>query len=130
MNKSAIIKSIQAQLPEALAIYAFGSQIHGTNTSSSDLDLAVLVPGYTDPLALWQLANQLANQLEFEVDLLDFRAASTIMQNQILHTGERWWHLDSQADAYEAAVLSEMTNLKAARGKLLATIAESGTIYE
>lgn len=42
-----------------------------------------------------------------EVDLVDMRAASTVMQYQILTTGKRWFAADTQADFYEVAVLSE-----------------------
>ncbi len=37
--------AIRAELPNAMAIYAFGSQVLGTAGPSSDLDLAVLVAG-------------------------------------------------------------------------------------
>jgi hypothetical protein len=91
--------------------------------------LALLVPGYAAPLELWDMASTLANSLGCEVDLLDFRSASTVMQNQILWSGERWWFLNSQVDGYEASILSELTNLNTARGKLLEDIAQSGSIY-
>ncbi|WP_292996284.1 nucleotidyltransferase domain-containing protein [Nitrosomonas sp.] len=40
-------------MPNLLAIYAFGSRIQGTAQIDSDLDLAVLVAGYAEPLVLW-----------------------------------------------------------------------------
>jgi hypothetical protein len=49
------------------------------------------VPGAALTLQLWELANQLANQLGYEVDLLDLRAASTVMQYQIIIKGIRLW---------------------------------------
>ena len=63
------------------------------------------------------------------VDLLDFRAASTVMQYQILLGGERWWALDSQAALLEAAVLSEKTKLDEARVGLLNDIKATGRVY-
>ena len=36
----------------------------------SDLDLAVLVAGYAEPLALWELAGDLADLVGCPVDLL------------------------------------------------------------
>lgn len=41
------------------------------------------------------------------VDLLDLRAASTVMQYQIIITGQRWWARDAQAPLFEVAILSE-----------------------
>lgn len=129
MNRTAIIQTLQTRLPHLLAIYAFGSRIAGTARPDSDLDLAVLVAGYAEPLALFDLAGELADVAGCAVDLLDLRAASTVMQHQILTTGERWWALDAQAALFEAAMLSEKTALDSARAELLADIQQRGTVY-
>jgi len=129
MNHTAIIQHLQAQLPKLLAIYAFGSRIQGTHNAQSDLDLAVLVAGYADPLHLWSLAQTLSDITHCPVDLVDLRAASTVMQYQIITTGECWWQLDVQAGIYEAFILSEKTALDTARADLLADIQKTGSIY-
>ncbi|MHB8920340.1 MAG: type VII toxin-antitoxin system MntA family adenylyltransferase antitoxin [Halothiobacillus sp.] len=129
MNREAIIQMLQNRVPDLLAIYAFGSRIQGTAGPGSDLDLAVLVAGYAEPLALWALAGDLADMAGCPVDLLDLRAASTVMQYQIITTGQRWWASDAQAALFEAAVLSEKTALDTARAGLLADIQMKGTIY-
>lgn len=54
-----LVDAIRTRLPNAMAIYAFGSQVQGTAGAQSDLDLAVLVAGYADPLVLWDLTSQL-----------------------------------------------------------------------
>jgi len=125
-----VTQTIQAYIPNLLAIYAFGSRIQGTANAQSDLDLAVLVEGYADSVQLFDLANQLADQLGYEVDLLDMRAASTVMQYQIIITGERWWAKDVlQVGLFESMVLSEKTNLDEARAPLLADIQARGSVY-
>jgi uncharacterized protein len=43
------------------------------------------------------------------VDLLDLRAASTVMQYQIITTGQRWWVKYVQPALFESVVLSEKT---------------------
>lgn len=129
MNRDAIVHALRARVPKLLAIYAFGSRIDGTARPQSDLDLAVLVAGYAEPLALFDLAGELADSAGCVVDLLDLRAASTVMQYQIITTGQRWWALDAQAALFEAAVLSEKTALDAARAGLLADIQQRGTVY-
>jgi predicted nucleotidyltransferase len=129
MNRQDVCTLLQAQLSDLLAIYAFGSRVSGDAGPNSDLDLAVLVAGYADPLLLWDLSGELADLTGCPVDLLDFRAASTVMQYQILTTGERWWAPDSRADIYEAAILSEKTELDTARAGLLADIQQRGSIY-
>ena len=129
MNRATIVQLLQDRLPDLLGIYAFGSRIQGTAGPDSDLDLAVLVAGYAEPLALWTLAGDVEDIASCPVDLLDFRAASTVMQHQIITTGERWWARDAQAALFEAAVLSEKTALDTARAGLLADIQTRGTVY-
>lgn len=129
MNRAAIQQALQGQLPGLMAIYAFGSRIQGGARADSDLDLAVLVAGYAEPLMLWNLSGDLAELAGCPVDLLDLRAASTVMQYQIITTGQRWWAKDVQAGIYEAAVLSDKTALDRARAGLLADIKEEGSVY-
>ena len=124
-----IIQTLQARVPDLLAIYAFGSRLHGTAGPDSDLDLAVLVAGYADPVALFELAGDLADVAACSVDLLDLRAASTVMQYQIITTGQRWWAADAQASLFEAAILSEKTELDTARACLLSDIRKEGKIH-
>ncbi|WP_323814987.1 type VII toxin-antitoxin system MntA family adenylyltransferase antitoxin [Cellvibrio sp. NN19] len=127
--ESLICTELQNTFANALGIYAFGSRIQGTANAQSDLDLAILVAGYAEPLQLFELANQLADKLGYEVDLLDLRAASTVMQYQVITTGRRLWAKDVQAGLFEAFVLSEKTSLDEARAQLLNEIREDGAIY-
>jgi predicted nucleotidyltransferase len=123
------VRMLQARLPGLLAVYGFGSQVQGTAGPDSDLDLAVLVPGYADVTLLWQLSGELADIAGRAVDLLDLRAASTVMQYQVITQGERWWARDVQAALFESAILSEKTDLDTARAGLLTDIRERGTVY-
>lgn len=129
MKQRAIVECLQAGLDNLLAVYAFGSRVQGTAGPESDLDLAVLVAGYADPLALWALAGDLADLAGCPVDLVDLRAASTVMQYQIITQGQRWWASDAQAALYEAAILSEKTELDTARAGLLNDIQNRGSVY-
>ncbi len=123
------VRTLQARLPDLLAVYGFGSRVQGTAGPDSDLDMAVLVAGYVDVTQLWQLAGELADIAGCAVDLLDLRAASTVMQYQVVTQGERWWARDAQAAMFESAILSEKTALDTARAGLLADIRERGTVY-
>ncbi|HSI52153.1 MAG TPA: nucleotidyltransferase domain-containing protein [Ideonella sp.] len=127
--RDALVATLQARLPGLLAVYVFGSRAQGTAGPQSDLDMAVLVAGQVEPLVLWELASDLADLSRCPVDLLDLRAASTVMQYQVITTGQRWWALDAQAALYEAAILSEKTELDQARAGLLADIQAEGTVY-
>ena len=124
-----VVAAICARLPQAMAIYAFGSQVQGTASAASDLDLAVLVAGYADPLVLWDLAGSLTDVAGCDVDLLDLRAASTIMQYQVISSGQRLWAAGVSAGLFECYVLSEKTALDSARSPLMADIARRGDVY-
>jgi len=124
-----ILTCLKKNLPDLMAVYAFGSQVSDTATDQSDLDLAVLVPGYAPGDFLWKLSSDLALLVDCPVDLLDFRAASTVMQSQILNTGKRLWAKDMTASLYECFVLNEKNALDAARAPLIALIEKEGRVY-
>lgn len=124
-----VVATLLAAFPKTLAIYAFGSRVSGSVSADSDLDLALLVAGYAEPLRLWELAGQLASTLGCAVDLLDLRAASTVMQYQVLNQGRRLWGTGLSPGLFECFVLSEKTALDAARAGLLADIAKEGRVY-
>lgn len=127
--RGAVVTLLQSKWPHVLAIYAFGSQVQGQANSDSDLDLAILVGGYADPLVLWDAAASLSDMVDCDVDLLDLRAATTVMQYQVITTGKRLWSSDVQAGLFECFVLSEKTALDTARAPLMQDIAASGKIY-
>ncbi len=129
VNYPLIVMLLQNRLPNLLAVYVFGSQLSGDADKNSDLDLAVLVEGYADPIDLWDISSDLAELVHCEVDLLDFRAASTVMQYQILTKGDRLFAIDSSISSYESSLLSEMTALNEARAGVLADIQKDGSVY-
>lgn len=121
---------LQKAFPNALGIYAFGSRVQGTANAQSDLDLAVLVAGYADPLKLFEMANQLADKLGYEIGLLDLRAASTVMQYQVIITGRRLWAKDDKhADWFDILVTKEKWDLDELRAKQIEEIHATGSIY-
>jgi uncharacterized protein len=132
MDLQPIPHLVQQRLPRALSVYAFGSRVadNGQHANdNSDLDLAVLVEGYADPLILFELSGQLADKLGCSVDLLDLRAASTVMQHQILTSGQRLWAKDVRAGLFEAAMLTEKLHLNDMRKGLVEDIQARGFVY-
>lgn len=124
-----LVGKLQSLLPNLLAVYGFGSRLQGTARLESDLDMAVLVAGHADVVLLWGLAGELEDIVGCTVDLLDLRAASTVMQYQIITTGVRWWALDAQAALFESAILSQKTDLDTARAGLLSDVQKRGSVY-
>ena len=124
-----LINQIKSSLPNVLAIYAFGSQITGHSNEHSDLDLAVLIDGQVETFDLWDLASQLVEIAGCDVDLLNMRLASTVMQYQILQTGRTLWTKQPDAGIFESFILSEKLNLDVLRKELLEDIDQRGSIY-
>lgn len=132
MDIQPILLRLQQRLPTLMAAYAFGSRITNAGqhaNTQSDLDLAVLVEGYADPILLFELAGELADIAHCHVDLLDLRAASTVMQSQILTQGQRLWAKDVRAGLFEAAMLNEKIYLDQTRQRLINDVMERGSVY-
>ena len=129
MNTQALLTHLQNHLPDLLAVYLFGSHAQGTAGPDSDVDMAVLLPGQVDLVLLWQLSGDLADIAGAPVDLIDLRAATTVMQYQIVIRGQRLWAKDVQAGLFESFILSEKTALDTARAGLLKDIQEEGIVY-
>jgi predicted nucleotidyltransferase len=132
MDTKSLLSLLQQRLPMLMAAYAFGSRIKDAGqyaNGESDLDLAVLVEGYADPVLLFQLAGDLADIAHCHVDLLDIRATSTVMQNQILTQGQRLWAKDLRAGLFEAAMLNEKIYFDQSRQRLMHDVMERGSIY-
>ncbi len=129
ISEQDIVSALRLRLPTLLAIYLFGSHATGQAGMDSDLDLAVLVEGKLEPLATWELAQSLADTCGCDVDLIDLRAASTVLQYQVITTGYRLWNKDVQASLYECAILSQKTELDTSRAGLLEDIEREGRVY-
>jgi len=132
MDFQPIVRLLRERLPGLMAVYAFGSRVVNDGEharTDSDLDLAVLVEGYADPLTLFELSGAVADVAACPVDLLDLRAASTVMQHQVLTTGERLWAKDVRAGLFEAAMLTEKLHLDERRRGLVEDITARGSVY-
>lgn len=123
------VQLLRQNFPDLLAVYVFGSVATQTASAESDLDLAIMLPGKIEPLVLWDCSAKVAELVGCDVDLLDFKSASTVMQYQVITTGYRLWESSSEAAIYESFVLSEKTALDEARKPLLEHIAKDGHIY-
>jgi len=130
IDRAAVVETLRTRLGERLlGVYAFGSQVSGQRRPDSDLDLAVLLTGKADPVALWNLAQEIAAQIDVDVDLVDLREASTVLQYRVVTTGEHWWVRDMQVGLFEAFVLNQKTTLDEARAPLLADIQREGRVH-
>jgi predicted nucleotidyltransferase len=130
MKLQTIIEMLTGRIPHVIAIYQFGSQVHGTARPTSDLDVAVLAH---DPISAEQrfhIVQDLALQLHRDVDLLDLRTASTVMRVQVLATGQCLETRDDQAKAeFEMYAYADYARLNEERRELVQGIQERGLVY-
>ncbi len=132
MDLQALVPLLQKELPKLMALYAFGSRVKGQGCTArvdSDLDLAVLVEAYADPVQLFDLSGRISDSTHCPVDLMDLRAASTVMQHQILTQGVRIWAKDLAVDLFEAAMLTEKLHLDESRQSLIQDVVRRGAVY-
>jgi predicted nucleotidyltransferase len=107
---------IVAAMPDVLAIYVFGSFGNKYERNDSDLDLAILPKNVTDSVVLWNLAQEIAIDINKDVDLIDLLEASTIFRYQIISTGFRFYCNDiTQSDFIENCYTSMYLRFKEAR---------------
>ncbi|ULA63834.1 MAG: Nucleotidyltransferase domain-containing protein [Nitrospira sp.] len=130
MNDNELIQYIRKLVPELIALYRFGSQAKGTARPDSDIDLAVLAHRPIPRVRLFELAQDLAVQLHRDVDLIDLRAASTVMRMQVLSTGICLEASDEPARrTFEMYAYSDYARLNEERREIVKRITAHGLVY-
>lgn len=126
----AILDTIRDAVPELVAVYQFGSSVRSTEHAESDLDLAILARQPLQNLDRWTLQEDLAVQLHRDVDLVDLRSASTVMQAQVLETGTVLAEADRTArQQFEMRVYSAYAMLNEERAGILEDVRARGRVY-
>jgi predicted nucleotidyltransferase len=125
-----ITETLDHLFPDIQAIYLFGSMVEGIKHPGSDVDVAVLARGLITPEICWELAQKLALVLKSDVDLIDLRQATTVMQKEVVTKGKRILCRDLIAvELFEAFVFSSYARLNEERGEILASVLENGSVY-
>ena len=105
------------------SVHLFGSASADRMRPDSDIDLAVLRPGGTAPIApvaLFDAAQTVAIELGRDVDLVDLRSASTVFATQILAHGRRIRTQDEyESDLFTCHTLSEHARLNERRREIV-----------
>ncbi len=129
----AVVEAVREAVPDAVAAYLFGSHAAGAARSESDVDLAVLLPGgrTLSSEALWDARESISKALGAEkVDLVDLRAASTVMRVQVVSTGRVLFEADRTArERFEMHTYSAYALLNEERSAILDGIRRRGRVY-
>lgn len=126
---ASVITFLADTLPSLQAVYLFGSQASGKAGPGSDVDLALLLPTALPAEQRWQLGEALADTLHADVDLIDLRYASTVLQHQVVTEGQRLWHRGLESDEFELTVMSEYWDLAIQRRQLITDIKQRGSVH-
>lgn len=125
-----IVSFLKEKLSSSL-IYLFGSTVKGTVHNGSDIDIAFLSEKKLDTYDLFMMAQELAEKLEREVDLIDLSQASTVFQAQIIQTGKViYCNNETEKAQFEMKTLKMYAKLNEDRSEILLNIEGSGSIYE
>jgi predicted nucleotidyltransferase len=129
-DEQRLIDRIVATVPELIAIYRFGSTVRGAVHSGSDVDLAILARHALDATRRYDLAQELAVLLAREVDVVDLRAASTVMRMQVLSAGRCVFCSDEPARRhFEMLAYADYARLNEERRDILRRVRDEGRVY-
>lgn len=124
-SPDAIANAVQRVLPQARAAWLFGSGAKGQLRDDSDLDIAVSLAEMLTPHQQVDAAGRLQDLLGYEVDLLDFMRLHTVMQYQVLTTGNLLFdHTPAFTAGYGAFVTTEYQNIQTWRKPLVRQLTE------
>ena len=125
-----IVDTLRAAVPGLIAVYLFGSAARGQRRQESDVDVAVLATHPLAPETRWTLQERLADQLHSDVDLVDLRAASTVMRAQVLASDRVLYEADTNVrQRFEMHALSMYADLNETRAAILEDIHQRGQVY-
>ena len=126
-----IVNIIRQQLPDVKAIYLFGSVVSGLSNKDSDVDIAILPNKALSSIERWQIAEEIAYTLKKDIDLIDLRQASTVLQFQIISTGTCIYSSDNyNQNIFEDFVYASYIRFNDERKDLLKDIQQRGRIYD
>jgi predicted nucleotidyltransferase len=126
----AAVAALISAVPGLQAVYQFGSSVTGTEHPASDVDLAFLAAAPVDPLARFDVQQAVASAIHRDVDLVDLRAASSVMAMQVLSTGRLLHEADPVARGlFEDLTYGAYARLNEERRGILDRIAAEGTVH-
>lgn len=128
-----IIQCVLKHYPQTQAIYLFGSYGTPYERAASDVELAVLLPPLQAKqvrlVALNALYSELVVLLNRDVDLINLRQVSTVLQKEVIIAERRIYVAERYAaDEFEMLTFSYYQNLNAERMAIVADALATGRL--
>ena len=130
-----MVHAVVAAFPEAQAVYLYGSFGTPEEWPDSDVDIALLLPPLrarqAGSLVLHPLASELAELTGREVDLINARRVSTVLQKEIVMAQRRIHCADEYAaDEFEMLTISYYVKLNEERAGIIAQALADGRFLQ
>ena len=120
------LQLILKKYPTVLSVYAFGTILTEYFTKDSDIDLAIYPTEPIDTFQLWSFAQEIASQLDRDIDLIDLTKASVVFRHEIISTGQRIYCKDQgECDYLEGLFLSMYVRFNEERKDILKDFLDS-----
>jgi len=134
MMTEKIAQTCLSAFPNTQAIYLFGSWGTTAEREESDVDLALLLPHQQakklKSLYMTPLHHQLESLLHRDVDLINLRQVSTVLQKEVIAKNRRVYCADSYAaDEFEMLTISYYQKLNEERAGVLQSFFKSKRAY-
>lgn len=126
-----LIKDVLIKKLSPWLIYLFGSANTGKVRTDSDVDVAFLSDNQSDEYEVFLVAQELAEALGREVDLINLEQASEVFRAEIIGSRQVIYEADVQRRYwFETNVLMDYALLNERRQPVLDRIQERGTVYD
>jgi predicted nucleotidyltransferase len=100
--------TVLATLPDAWAVYVYGSFARGEEWPDSDLDIAVLLPPEQRIPDLLELIGDISEHVQRDVDVVDLRRVGDVLRREVLENGRTLFESDPEKVlAWEASAMSQ-----------------------
>ena len=125
-----VVSLLQTHVRDLQAVYRFGASVANADRPDSDVDLAILAARPLAAVERFDIQERLAAALRRDVDLVDLRAASTVMASLIITTGMLLYEGDAPArHVFEDFIYGRYARLNEERRGILERIAREGSVY-